>query len=91
MGAMAYVTNYFDGSTSKRTAQTLAEETKNKNAGFLVFEQSSKTTKDEESRLDTKIIEYKTSAITSIGEYASSNIGADDCRIGNEIIPQVRV
>ena len=88
---MAYVTNYFDGSTSKRTAQKIAEKTKNKNYGYLVTSSSSKTTKDDSEELNANTVEFKTSTVTSIGEYASSSAGADDCRVGNQIIPQVSI
>lgn len=94
MGAMAYVTNYYNKDTTKDEAEKLSELTKNNNRDYLVAQDKySTTTKDETETLGQNSLAFKRSAITSIGEY-SSTYGAstaEDCRIGNQIIPQVQL
>lgn len=94
MGAMAYSTTYYTGKTEDSTIQAIAEKSSNADVQILVDYKESKKTRKETQTVDGTNHTFVASAVTRIGEFATSEAGGSNiignCRIGNTISPQVR-
>jgi hypothetical protein len=95
MGAMAYLSTYFEDAFTQSDINRITEETKNSTVEVLVNKQAQRQTKTQSQTIDGNVRSYTISSLTRIGEFAttdstgSGGITSDNCKIGNTIAPQV--
>ena len=96
MGARRSQSYYFTEDTSDDSAKTIMSNTKSSDFSIFVKEDVNKGSSTESASAHGQSVSYATSEIEQLGEYSSIAMtaltaGVDDCRIGWNIIPQVRV
>lgn len=96
MGAMAYVSTYFEEAFTQTAIDDVTQKTKNRTIDVFYAERFQRESYTDKQKIDGVEHQYTISAVTRIGEFATSDsagsggVTSEGCKIGNTIAPQVR-